>query len=127
MDPARAAAELLVAPPLLALAGPAGGGRGQPALFPLPIPAAPELLGVTLDAQGALVDPIAPAPPVGFTEARALTFGFLIRRLLIRRLSDPPASSARRTGALAVPRRHDGSDRRRHGAARRVATRSERA
>jgi plastocyanin len=61
MDPLQPAGELLlsVAPPDPVLSfGPAvWGGTGSPAVFPLPLPPNPALIGLSVHVQGLIVDP----------------------------------------------------------------------
>jgi len=71
--------ELLIAVggsnPILQLPGTAWGGAGFPAEVPISIPAAPELIGAQVFAQGVLVNTTGPGPVFGLTNGLELTFG----------------------------------------------------
>jgi len=74
MDWDGAVGEILVsviqANRLATLIGPAWSGSGVPASVPVPIPNDAQLIGLTFYAQGALIDPLAPAGyRLGLTEA----------------------------------------------------------
>jgi streptogramin lyase len=75
MDPLQPAGELLVGQPLFALkVGAPWGGAGSPASFSVSVPNDPDLIGVVVYAQGALVDTSA-GVQVGLSEARRLRLG----------------------------------------------------
>ena len=77
MDPAQPGELLAAAPWVLSSAfGPAWTGPGTPSQLALPIPATPNLSGVSVVLQGILVD-VAPgaAVPFGLTRAVKLTLG----------------------------------------------------
>ena len=78
MAGAGAVGELLVdfSIPGLLLNGPAWAGPGSPAVFQLPIPCNPLLVGSTVYAQGAIVDPVAAqGVTVGLTDAVEILLG----------------------------------------------------
>ncbi len=62
--------------PIVMLPGPTWGGVGTPAVFPLPIPVLPILVGLEVYFQAYLHDPMPAAPvPIGLTNGLNVTIG----------------------------------------------------